>query len=130
MSVPLADINFGELLPLVFEVFLLVVWVWICVTLVTDLIRDRELSGWWKAVWVLFLLFVPYLTGLVYLIARGHGMRQRAIRAHAEARAFDHAVAETNRALLTDEMDLLEGLHAPGGLTNVEFEAAKARHFA
>ncbi len=129
MIVPLADINFGELLLLVFEVFLLALWVWICVTLITDLFRDHKLSGWWKAVWVLFLLFVPYLTGLAYLIARGDGMRQRAIRAHAEGKAFDHGVAETNRALPTDEMELLHSLHARGALTDVELETAKARHF-
>ena len=82
---PFADISFGDLLLLVAEIFLFVIWIWILFTIISDLFRDHELSGWWKAVWVVFLVFIPFLTALVYLIARGSGMRDRAIKAAVEA---------------------------------------------
>ena len=51
------------------------IWIWILITILSDLFRDHELSGWGKAAWVLFLVFIPFLTALIYLIARGNGMR-------------------------------------------------------
>jgi len=90
---PLANISFGELLLIVAEIFLFVIWIWILVFILTDLFRDHELSGWWKAVWVLFLVFIPFLTALIYLIARGHGMRDRTLKAQAESKEqFDSYV--------------------------------------
>ncbi len=83
---PLADINLGEALLLAFEIFFFVIWIWILITILTDLFRDHEISGWAKAAWVLFLVFIPFLTALIYLIARGSGMRDRTIKAQAEAK--------------------------------------------
>ena len=92
---PLADISFGELLLLCLEVFFLVIWIWILFTIITDLFRDHELSGWAKAAWVLFLVFIPFLTALIYLIARGNGMRDRTIKAQADAKKhFDEYVRD------------------------------------
>ncbi len=51
---PLADISFGHFLLIVLEIFFFVIWIWILITILTDLFRDHELSGWWKAAWVLF----------------------------------------------------------------------------
>lgn len=127
IAVPPADISFGDLLLLLLAASVLVAWFWIVFTLITDLLRDDGLSGWWKAVWVLFLVFVPFLTGLVYLIARADGMGDRATRAGAERRASDHAFGEARRALPTDELDLLRGPHQSGPLTAVELKAAKVR---
>src|SRR6201996_1902726 len=83
---PLADISFGELLLMVFEVFLFVVWIWILWTILTDLFRNHEMSGWLKAAWIVFLIFIPYLTALIYLIVYGSDMRERQLRAQAEAK--------------------------------------------
>ena len=66
---PLADISFGHILLIALQVFFFVIWIWILITILTDLFRDHELSGWWKAVWVLFLVFIPFVTALIYLIA-------------------------------------------------------------
>src|SRR3954471_3651475 len=82
----LADISFGEILLVALEIFFFVIWIWILITILNDLFRDHELSGWAKAAWVLFLVFIPFLTALIYLIARGEGMRDRTIKAQAEAR--------------------------------------------
>jgi hypothetical protein len=126
--VPLADISFGELLLLVAEIFIFVVWIWILFTIITDLFRDHEMSGWAKGLWILFLVFIPYLTGLVYLIARGSGMRDRAIKAQTDAKAhFDEYVREQAHASPADELHKLNDLREKGALSQEEFDQAKAK---
>ncbi len=125
---PFADISFGDLLLLVAEFFLLVIWIWILFTIITDLFRDHELSGWLKAVWILFLVFIPFLTALVYLIARGNGMRDRTIKAQAEAKKhFDEYVQTQAGSSPADELHKLNELREKGALTDAEFEGAKAK---
>jgi hypothetical protein len=129
--VPLADISFGELLLLVVEIFLFVVWIWILFTIITDLFRDHEMSGWAKGLWILFLVFIPYLTGLIYLIARGSGMRDRAIKAQTDAKAhFDEYVREQAHASPADELHKLNELREKGALSQEEFDQAKAKLLA
>jgi len=130
--VPLADISFGELLLIALEIFFFVIWIWILITILTDLFRDHELSGWWKAVWVLFLVFIPFLTALVYLIARGQGMRDRTIKAQAEAKQhFDSYVRQqAHAASPADELHKLNDLKEKGALSADEFEKAKAKLLA
>jgi ABC-type transport system involved in multi-copper enzyme maturation permease subunit len=129
--VPLADVNFGDLLLLVVEVFLFVAWIWILIAIVSDLFRDHEMSGLAKGVWILFLVFIPFLSALVYLIARGDGMRDRAIKAQTDAkRQFDEYVRERASASPADELHKLNELREKGALTTEEFDAAKARLLA
>lgn len=129
---PLADISFGELLLIALEIFFFVIWIWILITILTDLFRDHELSGWWKAVWVLFLVFIPFLTALVYLIARGAGMRDRTIKAQAEAKQhFDEYVRQqAHSGSAADELHKLNELKEKGALSDEEFEKAKAKLLA
>jgi hypothetical protein len=129
--VPLADISFGELLLLVAEIFIFVVWIWILFTIITDLFRDHEMSGWAKGLWILFLVFIPYLTGLIYLIARGSGMRDRAIKAQTDAKAhFDEYVREQAHASPADELHKLNDLREKGALSQEEFDQAKSKLLA
>jgi putative oligomerization/nucleic acid binding protein/phospholipase D-like protein len=106
-----------------------VIWIWILITILTDLFRDHELSGWGKAAWVLFLVFIPFLTALIYLIARGSGMRDRTIKAQADAKKhFDEYVREQAHAgSPADELHKLSELKAKGDLSDAEFEQAKAK---
>ncbi|MCW2979097.1 MAG: hypothetical protein JWO14_824 [Solirubrobacterales bacterium] len=128
---PLADISFGELLLLVAEIFIFVVWIWILFTIITDLFRDHEMSGWAKGLWILFLVFIPYLTGLIYLIARGSGMRDRAIKAQTDAKAhFDEYVREQAHASPADELHKLNDLREKGALSQEEFDQAKSKLLA
>lgn len=128
---PLADINLGEALLLAFEIFFFVIWIWILVTILTDLFRDHETSGWAKAVWVLFLVFIPFLTALIYLIARGGGMRDRTIKAQAEAKQhFDSYVREQAHTTPADELHKLNELKEKGALSQGEFDQAKAKLLA
>lgn len=132
MSLPVADISFGELLLITLQVFLFVIWVWILITILTDLFRDHEMSGWGKAAWVFFLVFIPFLTALIYLIARGAGMRDRTIKAQADAKKhFDEYVRqEAGAASPADELHKLSELKAKGDLSQEEFERAKAKLLA
>jgi hypothetical protein len=132
-TLPLADISFGELLLIALEIFFFVIWIWILITILTDLFRDHELSGWAKAAWVLFLVFIPFLTALIYLIARGAGMRDRTIKAQAEAKQhFDSYVRQQAHAGggAADELHKLNELKEKGALSSDEFEQAKAKLLA
>jgi hypothetical protein len=128
---PLADISFGELLLIVVEIFFFVIWIWILFTIITDLFRDHEMSGWGKAVWVFFLIFLPFITALIYLIARGSGMRDRTIKAQADAKKhFDDYVRQTAHTSPADELHKLQELKEKGALSDDEFQQAKAKLLA
>lgn len=124
----LADINMGEALLLALEIFFFVIWIWILITILSDLFRDHELSGWGKAAWVLFLVFIPFVTALVYLIVRGSGMRDRAIKAQAEAKQhMDTYIREQAHVSPADELHKLNDLKEKGALSQEEFDKAKAK---
>jgi hypothetical protein len=128
---PLADLNFGEFLLLVFEWFVLFAWIWIVITILMDLFRDHQLSGVAKAVWALFLIFIPFLGVLLYLIVRGSGMRDRTIKEQADAKKhFDSYVREQAHSSPADELHKLAELKDKGALTTEEFETAKAKLLA
>jgi len=129
--VPIADVNFGDLLLLVFEVFLFVAWIWILVAIIGDLFRDHEMSGWGKALWVVFLIFIPFLSAFIYLIARGGGMRDRAIQAQTDAKKhFDEYVRQQADSTPADELHKLNDLREKGALSQEEFDRAKAKLLA
>jgi len=126
-----ADFGLGEALLLALEIFFFVVWIWILITILNDLFRDHETSGWAKAAWVLFLVFIPFLTALIYLIARGDGMRDRAVKAQAEARQhFDSYVRQQAHTSPADELHKLNDLKEKGAISGEEFEKAKAKLLA
>jgi hypothetical protein len=128
---PLADFSLGEALLLTLEIFFFVIWIWILITILSDLFRDHELSGWAKAAWVLFLVFIPFLTALIYLISRGEGMRERTIQAQAEAKQhFDAYVREQAHASPAEELHKLNELKEKGALSSEEFDRAKAKLLA
>jgi len=124
----IADFTLGDALLTVLEIFLLVVWFWILIAILGDLFRDHELSGWWKAVWVFFLIFVPFLTALIYLIARGQGMRERSVKEQAEVRQhFDSYVRETAGTSPVDELNKLSELKDKGAISQDEYDRMKAK---
>ncbi len=125
----LAEVKFGEFLLLVFEFFLLFAWIWILISIIMDLFRDHQLSGIAKAVWVFFLVFLPFLGVLIYLIVRGNGMRDRALKEQADAKEhFDSYVREQAHAgSPADELHKLAELKDKGALSAEEFDRAKAK---
>jgi hypothetical protein len=132
MTMLLADISFGEGLLFIFEFFLLFAWIWILISIIGDLFRDHELSGVAKAVWVFFLVFLPFLGVLLYLIVRGNGMRDRTIKAQVDAKKeFDGYVREQAHAgSPADELHKLAELKDKGALSSDEFDRAKAKLLA
>jgi ABC-type multidrug transport system fused ATPase/permease subunit len=127
----IADFGLGEALLTVLEIFLLVAWFWILITVIGDLFRDHETSGWAKAAWVFFLIFLPFLGVLIYLIARGEGMRDRAVREQADARKqMDAYIRETAGSSPVDELHKLSDLRDKGAISDAEFEQAKAKLLA
>ena len=128
---PLADISFGEILLVALEIFFFVVWIWILITILSDLFRDHETSGWAKAAWVLALIVLPLLASLAYLIVRGRGMAERSIAQQRAARAeFDSYVRTTAASSGTgpvDDLTRLADLRSSGAITDEEFETIKAR---
>ncbi|HEY8779956.1 MAG TPA: SHOCT domain-containing protein [Solirubrobacterales bacterium] len=127
----IADFGLGEALLTVIEIFFFVIWIWILITILTDLFRDHELSGWAKAGWMLFLVVVPFIAALVYLIARGSGMRDRTIKAQAEARQhFESYVRETAGGSPADELAKLGDLKEKGTISDEEFARAKEKLLA
>jgi hypothetical protein len=128
---PLADVSFGEVLLMVFEVFLFVVWIWILWTILTDLFRNHEMSGWLKAAWIVLLIFIPYLTALIYLIVYGSDMRERQLRAQAEAKHQAEQYIRTAAHISpADELHKLHDLVEKGALTQAEYDRAKEKLLA
>jgi len=116
----------------IFEIFLWVIWIWILIYVFIDIFRSRDLSGWAKALWFIFVLFIPLIGVLVYLIARGSSMHERAVREvqqqDQEFRAYvqDAAGAPTS----ADQLAKLADLRNQGVITPDEFEREKAKVLA
>ena len=120
----LAEYTFGQGLLTVLSIFLFAAWLMVLFTILGDLFRDEELGGWSKAAWVLFLIFIPFLAALIYLLARGNGMRERAAKQQAEMR---EQLMQSGAGSTADELEKLAKLHDAGKISDAEFESAKAR---
>jgi hypothetical protein len=127
----LADVTFGQVLLTVLEVFLFAAWLMILFVIISDLFRDHSISGWAKAAWVIFLIFVPFLAALVYLIARGDGMRERSLAQQQDAQkqldTYIRQTASSGGGSAADELTKLAKLHDEKKLSDEEFERAKAK---
>ena len=123
--------SFWDIFASIFWFMLLFTWIWMLIAIVGDIFRDHELSGWGKALWTLFLIVAPWLGSLVYLIARGRSMNERALaKAQRDERAFDQYVrarAGSGTTSTADELTTLADLRDRGTLSVAEFELAKAK---
>jgi hypothetical protein len=116
-----------------FWVFVFVAYLMVLFSIIGDLFRDHTLNGWLKAVWIIFLIFLPFVTALVYLIARGAGMQRRSIAQAQEIRtqqdAYIRATAGASSSP-TDDIAKAKGLLDSGAISQGEFEGLKARALA
>ena len=115
--------------------FLFVIWIWLLIMVFVDIFRSHDLNGWGKALWAIFIIILPFLGVLVYLIARGSGMQKRDVRqaraADQEMRSYIREVAATPGAPTTaEELTKLATLRDQGVLTQAEFDAQKAKLLA
>jgi len=111
--------------------FLWIIWIWLLIVIFGDIFRSDDLSGWGKALWSIFVIFLPYLGVFVYLIARGHKIQEHHVR---EAQAQDAAlrqyvqnVAGTEGGGTADEISRLADLRDRGVLSEAEFQQAKTK---
>ena len=127
-----ADYPFMDVLWSILIFFLWVIWIWIVITVLIDVFRRNDIGGWAKAAWVIFVVILPWVGVLVYLIAQHAGMRQRSMKqSQAEQRAFDEYVRDRAggggaAAEIAKAKELLDA----GTITQEEFEALKARALA
>ena len=123
---PLADL-FGTMLGL----FVFFIWFWLLIVIFGDIFRSRDMGGGAKALWVIFVIVLPFLGIFVYLIARGGKMHERAEQAaQQQQKAFDDYVKQTAGASggnSADQLAKLADLKSQGVLTDAEFEAQKAK---
>ncbi len=111
------------------ELFLFIVWFWILIAIFGDIFRSHDMGGWAKALWVIFVVVLPFLGILIYLIARGGKMQERSLeQAQRQQKAFDAQVRQaTGSSSRADELAKLADLKEKGALTDAEFEAQKAK---
>lgn len=120
--------SFWDIIWWFFWVFVFISYLMVLFNIVADLFRDHALNGWWKAVWIIFLIFVPFLTALVYLIARGRGMNERSVSGYRDQRnAADSYIRDVVGSSPSDEIDKAAKLLSDGTITADEFAAIKAR---
>jgi uncharacterized membrane protein len=125
-----ADYPFLDVFWTTILFFAWVAWVWIAITCFVDIFRRDDIGGWGKALWVVFIIVVPFLGVLVYLIAQHDGMRDRGIeRARAEKSAFDQYIHDKAGGPAT-EIAKAKELLDKGAITQQEFDAIKAKAMA
>jgi type VI protein secretion system component VasK len=124
--------NFGDFFWLLIWSFFFVCYLMILFQIIGDLVRDKDLSGWWKALWIIALIFVPFLTALIYLIARGRGMAERQTGEVRQAQAATESYIQdvAGRGNPTQQIATAKDLLDDGTITAAEFERLKATALA
>lgn len=116
-----------------FWIFVFVAYLMVLFSIIGDLFRDQHLNGWLKALWIIFLVFVPFLTALIYLVARGTGMQKRSMAEATEMRKqqdeYIRATAGSGSSATT-EIANAKSLLDSGAITQAEFDAIKAKALA
>jgi ABC-type multidrug transport system fused ATPase/permease subunit len=125
----LADFSLGDLIISMIWLFGLIVFFWLLIIVFTDIFRSHDLGGFAKAMWVIFVIVLPFLGILIYLVARGDSMHERQLtsarQADAEMRQYiQQAAAGSSTA---DQLEKLSALHDAGKLTDAEFASEKAK---
>jgi hypothetical protein len=125
-----AEFGTGQVLWSLLWFFMFFIWIWLLITVFADIFRSHDIGGVAKALWVIFVIFIPYLGVFVYLIARGHKMHEHAVEAaqaqDAAARAYIQQAAGTS-ASPADELARLADLKDRGVIDDAEFQRLKAK---
>jgi ABC-type multidrug transport system fused ATPase/permease subunit len=126
-------VNFWEFLWLIFITYVLIAYIMLMISIWVDIFRDRDLGGFAKFLWIIFLVFFPFLGVLVYLIARGRAMTERQLAqaqsAKAQQDSYIRSVAGT-QASAADQIASAKALLDSGAISQAEFDALKAKALA
>jgi predicted PurR-regulated permease PerM len=131
-----ADVSFIDIFWSMLWFFFLFIWIMILVHILTDLFRDHTLSGGMKTLWVLFLVFLPFLAVLVYVISRGKGMAERGAARQQQAQeqfeGYVRSVATTGEGTTSpaDQIARAKQLLDAGTIDQAEFDRLKAKALA
>ena len=121
-----ADYPFLDVLWTMFVFFLFIIWIWILITVFADIFRRKDVGGGSKALWIIFVIVLPYLGVLIYLIARPK-MTAQDVRMMTQAQAAQQAAAGVSTA---DELKKLKELHTAGVIDDAEYESLKRKAIA
>jgi len=128
------DFGLWDVFLSMFWFMLLVSWIWMLIAIINDIFRDRELGGGAKALWTFFLIILPWVGALAYLIARGNSMNERSAQAaranEAQFRSYVQDAAGGTSAGPAEELRKLADLRQSGAITPEDFEQAKAKVLA
>jgi hypothetical protein len=128
-----AEWHVGQVFWSMLWFFLFFIWIWLLITVFADIFRSHDLGGFAKALWVIFVILVPYLGVFVYLIARGHKMGERAVQQaqaqDAAARVYIQQAAGTS-ASPAEELARLSSLKDQGVINDDEYAQLKAKALA
>ena len=126
-----SDYPFLDVFWTIIIFFFWVIWIWIVITVLIDVFRRHDIGGWAKAAWVIFVVILPWLGVLVYLIVEHDGMRERSVKqAQAQRREFDDHVRDAAGGGSAGEIAKAKDLLDAGAITQGEFEALKAKALA
>jgi hypothetical protein len=124
------DFGSGQAFLSILWFFLFFIWIWLLIVVFGDIFRSRDMGGWAKGLWVIFVIVLPYLGVFVYLIARGRKMGEHAAEAakeqEAAQRSYIQSVAGTASSP-ADEIARLADLKNQGAISDAEFERLKAK---
>ena len=127
-----ADYPFLDILWTMFIFFLFIIWIWILITVFSDIFRRKDVGGGMKALWIIFVILLPYLGVLVYLLANHDGMADRNIaqmqKQQQATDAYIQSVAGSGGAAA--EIEKAKGLLDSGAITQAEFDSIKAKALA
>lgn len=114
--------------------FLWVAWIWLLIVILMDVFRSDDMGGFGKALWTLFIIFLPFLGVLIYLIARGKGMQERAMKEavarEKQTQEYIKSVSAGSASSSADELEKLARLRSNGTISEEEFQTAKAKILA
>jgi hypothetical protein len=123
------DFGLWDVIVSTFWFMLLLAWIWLIISILGDIFRDRELSGGGKAMWTVFLIFLPWVGAVIYLIARGGSMNERTVQAaqanEERMRAYVKEAAGTKS--VADQLTELAELRDNGVITGAEYDQARVK---
>jgi hypothetical protein len=124
-----AEFGTGQVLWSFLWFFLFVIWIWLIIIIFSDIIRSKDMGGVAKALWTLFIIFIPFLGIFLYLILRGGGMAERQMtQAREQQQMMNQYIQETAAGTgQADQLSKLADLHAAGKIDDAEYAAAKAK---
>lgn len=129
----LAEFGTGQVFWSFLWFFMFVIWIYLLIFLFSDIFRSRDLGGWGKALWSIFIIVLPFIGILAYLIVRGGGMAERSLeQAKAQQAAVDDYIRSTagGGASQADQLTKLADLHTAGKIDDAEYASAKAKVLA